>query len=108
MSGLDYERLVLAAGPLGLMQAALDVAVPYAATRRQFGVPIGEHQLVGAKLADMWAATASCRAFLHATARAADAAGTADRAACAAVILVCAEAATKAALDAIQVLGGNG
>ncbi|KAF8062059.1 isovaleryl-CoA dehydrogenase [Scenedesmus sp. PABB004] len=107
MSGLDYERLVLAGGPVGLMQAALDVALPYAATRRQFGRPIGTFQLVQGKLADMHAATAACRAFVGAVAAAADA-GRASRADCAAVILFAAEAATRAALDAIQVLGGNG
>ena len=107
MSGLDYERLVLSAGPLGLMQACLDAAVPYAQQRRQFGQPIGDFQLVQGKLADMYASTRAVRAFVHATAAAADA-GRANRKDCAAVILYAAEAATRAALDAIQVLGGNG
>ena len=101
MSGLDYERLVLAAGPVGLMQAALDVAAPYAAQRKQFGSPIGEFQLVAGKLADMYAATAACRAYVAAAARDADC-GRASRRDCAAVILYTAEHATRAALDAIQ------
>ncbi|GBF96798.1 hypothetical protein Rsub_09654 [Raphidocelis subcapitata] len=107
MSGLDYERLVLAAGPVGLSQAALDVAAPYAAQRKQFGAPIGSFQLVAGKLADMYASTAACRAYVSVTARDADA-GRASRKDCAAVILFCAEAATRNALDAIQILGGNG
>ncbi|KDD71878.1 acyl-CoA dehydrogenase, partial [Helicosporidium sp. ATCC 50920] len=107
MSGLDYERLVLSAGPLGLMQACLDVAVPYAATRTQFGRPIGDFQLVQGKLADMYADTAATRALVGAVAAQADA-GRADRKDCAAAILYAAERATKAALDAIQILGGNG
>lgn len=107
MSGLDYERLVLAAGPVGLMQAALDVAVPYSTQRSQFGKPIGQFQLVAGKLADMYASTAACRAYVAAGARDADA-GRASRKDCAAVILFCAESATRVALDAIQVLGGNG
>ncbi|KAI8476304.1 MAG: isovaleryl-CoA dehydrogenase [Monoraphidium minutum] len=107
MSGLDYERLVLAAGPVGLMQAALDVAVPYSTQRKQFGTAIGQFQLVAGKLADMYAATAACRAYVMAVAAAADA-GSASRKDCAAVILYNAEHATRVALDAIQVLGGNG
>jgi isovaleryl-CoA dehydrogenase len=107
MSGLDLERLVLAAGPVGLMQACLDVAVPYAADRRQFGQRIGDFQLIQAKLADMYTSTSACRAFLHSVAKQADA-SKAEGKDCAAVILLCAETATKCALDAIQVLGGNG
>lgn len=107
MSGLDYERLVLSAGPLGLMQACLDLCLPYVRERSQFGKKIGEFQLIQAKLADMYAATSATRAFVAATARAADA-GAASRVDCAAVILYAAEAATRLALDAIQILGGNG
>lgn len=107
MSGLDYERLVLAAGPVGLMQAALDIAVPYAAQREQFGQPIAQFQLVQGLLADMFSRCAACRAYVAAVARDADA-GRATRRDCAAVILYCAERATQVALDAIQVLGGNG
>uniref|UniRef100_A0A7S0S5H6 Isovaleryl-CoA dehydrogenase, mitochondrial n=1 Tax=Chlamydomonas leiostraca TaxID=1034604 RepID=A0A7S0S5H6_9CHLO len=107
MSGLDLERLVLAAGPVGLQQAALDVALPYATQRKQFGQPIGEFQLVQGKLADMYARLQACRSFVYRVGAQADA-GVADRKDCAAVILFCAEAATKSALDAIQILGGNG
>ena len=108
-SGLDFERLVLAGGPLGLMAAALDVAVPYAATRRQFGARIGDHQLVAAKLADMYAARAAARALVMQAARAADGGAFESRAArardCAAAILVAAESGTRVALDAIQAGG---
>ena len=107
MSGLDYERLVLSAGPLGLMQACMDVALPYARERKQFGQPIGEFQFIQGKLADMYAETAATRAFVYSVARAADA-GRVDRKDCAAVILYAAERATRMALDAIQILGGNG
>lgn len=107
MSGLDYERLVLSAGPLGILQACLDTAVPYAKERKQFGKPIGEFQLIQGKLADMYTAAKATRAFVYETARQADA-GTADRKDCAAVILYAAERATHAALDTIQILGGNG
>lgn len=107
MSGLDYERLVLSAGPLGLMQACLDVALPYARERKQFGQAIGDFQLIQGKLADMYAATAATRAFVYDVARRADG-GNADRKDCAAVILYAAEKATRMALDAIQILGGNG
>ncbi|KAK9842351.1 hypothetical protein WJX81_008133 [Elliptochloris bilobata] len=111
MSGLDYERLVLAAGPVGLMQAALDVALPYARQREQFGRPISDFQLVQGKLADMYTTAAAARALVHATARTADAGGASARRLrrdCAAAILFAAEAATRVALDGIQVLGGNG
>ncbi|PSC68944.1 Isovaleryl-dehydrogenase [Micractinium conductrix] len=107
MSGLDYERLVLAAGPLGLMQACMDVVLPYVHERQQFGKKIGEFQLIQAKLADMYTTTQAARSFVYATAAAADA-GRANRKDCAAVILYAAEAATRMALDAIQILGGNG
>lgn len=108
MSGLDYERLVLSAGPLGLMQACLDVALPYARERSQFGKAIGEFQLIQAKLADMFTTTSATRALVYETARSTDAAGSADRKLCAATILFAAEKATRMALDAIQILGGNG
>ncbi|EFJ48945.1 hypothetical protein VOLCADRAFT_59964 [Volvox carteri f. nagariensis] len=107
MSGLDYERLVLAAGPCGLMAAALDVALPYSTQRKQFGQPIGEFQLIQAKLADMYTRLQSARAYVYSVAAGADA-GVADRKDCASVILYAAEAATQSALDAIQILGGNG
>lgn len=108
MSGLDYERLVLAAGPVGLMQAALDVALPYATQRKQFGQAIGEFQLIQGKLADMWTVLQASRAYLYAVARLADSGATAIRKECASVILYNAERATHVALDAIQILGGNG
>ncbi|CAL5220408.1 g2419 [Coccomyxa viridis] len=107
MSGLDYERLVLSAGPLGLMQSCLDVVLPYVHDRKQFGQKIGEFQLIQGKLADMYTVTAATRAFVYKTAAEADA-GRADRKDCAAVILYAAENATRMALDAIQILGGNG
>ncbi|KXZ48846.1 hypothetical protein GPECTOR_25g431 [Gonium pectorale] len=108
MSGLDYERLVLAAGPCGLMAAALDAALPYATQRKQFGQPIGEFQLIQAKLADMYTRLQSARAYVYSVAAAADSGAPADRRDCASVILYAAEAATQSALDAIQILGGNG
>ena len=107
MSGLDYERAVLSAGPVGIMQACLDAVVPYVHEREQFDQPIGEFQLIQGKLADMYASTAACRAYLYEVGRALDR-GEDSRKDAAAVILYTAEAATKAALDAIQVLGGNG
>jgi isovaleryl-CoA dehydrogenase len=107
MSGLDYERIVAAGGALGLMQAALDLALPYTRERRQFGQPIGDFQLVQARLADMYARLAASRALLYATAEAADR-GALRREDAATAILVTAEAATANALDAIQLLGGNG
>jgi isovaleryl-CoA dehydrogenase len=107
MRGLDYERVVLCGGPLGIMAAALDVAVPYVRERRQFGQPIGTFELVQGKLADMYAALQACRAYAYTVAAACDRADSTrkDAAAC---ILFCAEAATRASLDAIQLLGGNG
>ena len=107
MSGLDYERAVLAAGPLGIMQAALDVVLPYVHEREQFGVPIGSFQLVQGKLADMYVALNASRAYVYAVARACDS-GRATREDAAGAILFAAEQATKVALDAIQLLGGNG
>ena len=107
MSGLDYERAVLAAGPLGIMQACLDLVLPYVHERKQFGRPIGEFQLVQAMLADMYVALSSTRAYVYAVARACDA-GRTTREDAAGAILLAAENATKAALDAIQCLGGNG
>lgn len=110
MSGLDLERLVLAAGPLGLMQAALDVVTPYAQERKQFGKPIAHFQLVQAKVADMYARLAASRALVYSVARRADRGGTGRELAidAAAAILFAGESGTQAALDAIQVLGGNG
>jgi isovaleryl-CoA dehydrogenase len=107
MSGLDYERAVLAAGPLGIMQAALDVVMPYAHERKQFGQPIGTFQLIQAKIADMYVAMNASRAYVYAVAKACDR-GETTREDAAGAILFSAERATAVALDAIQVLGGNG
>ncbi|PWE16510.1 acyl-CoA dehydrogenase [Marinicauda salina] len=107
MSGLDYERAVLAAGPIGIMQACLDVVMPYVHERRQFGKSIGEFQLIQGKLADMYTRMNASRAYVYAVAQACDA-GKATRKDAAGAILFAAEAATQTALDAIQVLGGNG
>jgi isovaleryl-CoA dehydrogenase len=107
MSGLDYERAVLAAGPLGIMQAALDVVIPYVHQRKQFGQPIGEFQLVQGKLADMYTTMNACKAYVYAVARACDRGETARKDA-AGAILYAAEKATQLALDAVQLLGGNG
>ena len=107
MSGLDFERIVAAAGALGIMQASLDVVMPYVRERRQFGRPIGDFQLVQGKLADLYAQLAASRALLYSVALAADA-GTVRREDAAATILFVAERATAAALDAVQLLGGNG
>lgn len=107
MSGLDSERLVLSAGPLGLMQAALDIAIPYAATRKQFNQPIGDFQLMQGKLADMYVGLQASRAYVYSVARSIDK-GQSSRKDCAGVILYAAEMATKVALEAIQTLGGNG
>lgn len=107
MSGLDYERLVLAAGPVGIMQACMDVVLPYIHERKQFGKPIGEFQLMQGKIADMYARMNACRSYLYEVARACDR-GEVTRADTAAVILYCSENATQVALDAIQCLGGNG
>jgi len=107
MSGLDYERAVLAAGPLGLAQAALDVVLPYIHQRQQFGAPIGTFQLVQAKVADMYVELNAARAYVYAVAKACDR-GRTTREDSAGAILFAAERATKAALDAIQLLGGMG
>jgi isovaleryl-CoA dehydrogenase len=107
MSGLDFERIVAAAGALGIMQASLDVVMPYVRERRQFGRPIGDFQLVQGKLADLYAQLAASRALLYSVALAADA-GTVRREDAAATILFVAERATAAALDAVQLLGGIG
>lgn len=107
MSGLDYERAVLAAGPLGIMQACLDVALPYVHDRKQFGEPIGTFQLVQAKVADMYVQMNAARAYVYTVARACDR-GETTREDAAGAILFAAENATKIALDAVQLLGGNG
>lgn len=107
MSGLDYERVILAAGPLGIMQACLDVVVPYVHERTQFGQAIGEFQLVQGKIADMYTLMNAARAYVYTVAKACDR-GETTRKDAAGVILYAAEAATKMALDAIQLLGGNG
>jgi isovaleryl-CoA dehydrogenase len=107
MSGLDYERVVLAAGPLGIARAALDVVLPYVQERRQFGAPIGSFQLVQGKLADMYVAANAARAYVYAVARACDRGETIRRDA-AGAILFAAETATRIALDAVQLLGANG
>jgi isovaleryl-CoA dehydrogenase len=107
MSGLDYERAVLAAGPLGIMQAAMDIVIPYVHERRQFGQPIGQFQLVQGKLADMYVMMNACKAYVYAVAKACDR-GETTREDAAGAILISAEKATLIALDAIQLLGGNG
>ncbi|HXP31279.1 MAG TPA: isovaleryl-CoA dehydrogenase [Stellaceae bacterium] len=107
MSGLDYERVVLAGGPLGIMQACLDLVLPYVHERKQFGQPIGEFQLMQGKLADMYTTMSACRAYVYAVARACDAGRTARKDA-AGAILYAAEKATWLALETIQALGGNG
>ncbi|WP_336065742.1 isovaleryl-CoA dehydrogenase [Nitratireductor rhodophyticola] len=107
MSGLDYERVVLAGGPVGIMAACLDVAAPYVREREQFGQPVGSFQLVQGKLADMYTAMNACRAYVYAVASACDR-GETTRKDAAGCILYAAEKATLTALDAIQLLGGNG
>ncbi len=107
MSGLDYERVVLAAGPLGLMQACLDLVVPYVHDRKQFGQPIGRFQLMQAKLADMYVSMNAAKAYVYAVAKACDE-GRTTREDAAGAILFASEKATQMALDAIQCLGGNG
>ncbi|UXI04017.1 isovaleryl-CoA dehydrogenase [Photobacterium sp. TY1-4] len=107
MSGLDYERVVLAAGPLGIMRACLDLVLPYIHDRKQFGQSIGEFQLVQAKVADMYTRTNAARAYVYAVAAACDR-GETTRKDAAGVILYSAELATQLALDTIQLLGGNG
>ena len=107
MSGLDYERVVLAGGPLGIMQACMDLVLPYVHERKQFGEPIGTFQLMQGKLADMYTTMNACRAYVYSVARACDRGRTTrfDAAGC---ILYSAEKATWMALEAIQALGGNG
>ncbi len=107
MSGLDYERVVLAAGPLGIMQACMDIVLPYIHERKQFGQAIGEFQLVQGKIADMYVGMNACKAYVYAVAKACDK-GRTTREDSAGAILYAAEKATKLALDAIQLLGGNG
>ncbi|RKP23953.1 acyl-CoA dehydrogenase/oxidase [Syncephalis pseudoplumigaleata] len=110
MSGLDLERLVLSAGPIGLMQASLDIAANYVHERKQFGRPIGHFQLLQGKLADMYTKLSASRAYTYAVARACDNGHISNKAStdCAGAILYAAERATEVALDAIQCLGGNG
>ena len=107
MSGLDYERTVLSGGPVGIMQACLDVVIPYVHERKQFDTPIGEFQLMQGKLADMYTILSASRSYLYAVAAACDR-GQESRKDAAAVILYTAEQATQMALQAIQALGGNG
>ena len=107
MSGLDYERAVLSAGPIGIMRAAMDLVLPYVHERKQFGEPIGSFQLVQGKLADMYCVMNAARAYVYTVAKACDA-GRITREDAAGAILFAAEKATQIALDAIQLLGGNG
>ena len=107
MSGLDFERLVLAGGPLGIMQSCLDVVLPYVHQREQFGQPIGEFQLIQAKLADMYTALSASQSYVYAVARAADR-GENNRKDAAGCLLFAGEQATQVALQAVQTLGGNG
>ena len=107
MSGLDYERAVLAAGPIGIMQACMDVVLPYVHERKQFGQSIGEFQFIQGKVADMYVMLNTSRAYVYAVAKACDRGETAREDA-AGAILYTAEKATQCALDAIQLLGGNG
>jgi isovaleryl-CoA dehydrogenase len=107
MSGLDYERVVLAAGPIGIMQACLDVVLPYVRERKQFGKPIGTFQLMQGKIADMYVALNSARAYVYSVARACDA-GHTTRFDAAGAILMASESAVRVATEAIQALGGAG
>lgn len=107
MSGLDYERVVLSGGPVGIMQACMDVVLPYIHDRKQFGQSIGEFQLIQGKVADMYTQMNACKSYLYTVAAACDR-GETTRKDAAGVILYCAERATALALDAIQILGGNG
>ncbi|MFT4059232.1 MAG: isovaleryl-CoA dehydrogenase [Legionella sp.] len=107
MSGLDYERTILAAGPVGIMQACMDVVLPYVHERKQFDQPIGEFQFIQGKIADMYTDLGASRAYLYAIAKACDA-GLVSRKDAASVILYTAEKATQMALQALQILGGNG
>jgi isovaleryl-CoA dehydrogenase len=107
MSGLDYERVVLAGGPLGIMQACLDTVLPYVRERKQFGQPIGQFQMMQGKIADLYTTLNACRAYVYSVARACDQGRTTryDAAGC---ILYASERATQCALETIQALGGNG
>jgi len=107
MSGLDYERVVLAAGPIGIMQACMDIVLPYVHDRKQFGQPIGQFQIMQAKVADMYVGMNAAKAYVYAVARACDD-GRVTREDAAGAILYAAEKATWMALEAIQCLGGNG
>jgi isovaleryl-CoA dehydrogenase len=107
MSGLDYERVVLAGGPLGIMQACMDVVMPYVHERQQFGRAIGEFQLMQGKIADMYTEMNACRAYTYAVAAACDR-GETTRQDAAGCLLYASERAVKLALEAIQALGGNG
>jgi isovaleryl-CoA dehydrogenase len=107
MSGLDYERAVLAAGPLGIMQACMDVVVPYLHDRKQFDRPIGEFQIMQAKLADLYTTMNAAKAYVYAVAKACDR-GQTTRKDAAGAILFASEKATWMALEAVQCLGGNG
>ncbi len=107
MSGLDYERVVLAAGPLGIMQACMDIVVPYIHERKQFDTPIGQFQLIQGKVADMYTQMNAARSYVYTVAKSCDR-GETTRKDAAGAILYAAELATKMALDAIQILGGNG
>jgi isovaleryl-CoA dehydrogenase len=107
MSGLDYERVVLAAGPLGIMAAAMDIVVPYIHERKQFGKSIGEFQIMQGKIADMYTTMNACRSYVYEVAKACDR-GETTRKDAAGCILYSAEKATQIALEAIQTLGGNG
>ena len=107
MSGLDFERVVLAAGPLGIMASALDTVIPYTQERKQFGKSIGQFQLIQGKIADMYTTLNACRSYVYAVASACDR-GETTRKDAAGCILYAAEKATSISLDAIQILGGNG
>src|SRR4029453_1027630 len=107
MSGLDYERAVLSAGSLGIMQACMDVVLPYVHERKQFNQPIGEFQLIQGKIADMYTTMNAAKAYVYSVAKACDR-GRATRKDAAGAILYAAERATWMALEAIQILGGNG
>lgn len=107
MSGLDLERLLLAAGPVGIMQAVIDCSFPYIHDRKQFGKAVGEFQLMQGKMADMYTRLSACRTYMYTVARACDNGKFSNRD-CAGIILYAAENATQVALDGIQLLGGNG
>ena len=107
MSGLNFERVILCGGPIGIMQACMDNVIPYVHERKQFGQGIGEFQLIQGKLADMYTTLSACRAYLYAIAQSCDR-GESTRKDSAGVILYCSEKATQMTLDAIQILGGNG